>query len=170
MKQKMHILTQQCFSRIHNTSDSAKADEKADLLSDFMEDLKISGYNECDRKNILESALKTHMKLKEKEAKGIRSYYRSKFDVKSVNKKTSKFKRNWFRGNEDKYKTVMFVDATPNDELLKALRRTEERFMIDQDHRIKFVSKSGTMLINLFQRRDPFKKNCFPMIVSHVLP
>ena len=160
MTQKMHILTQQCFSRLHNTSKSVTTGEKADLLSDFMGELKISGYSECERKNILESAVNTHVKLMHKEARGLRPYYRSKFDAKGVNKKSSQYKRNWFRGNDNMYKTVMFVDATPNDELIKALRRTEEKFMIDQDHRIKFVSKSGTKLINLFQKRDPFQRNC----------
>ena len=40
------------------------------------------------------------------------------------------------------------------------LRNTEEKFMKDENHRIKFVSKVGTKLINMFHRKDPFQVNC----------
>ena len=32
--------------------------------------------------------------------------------------------------------------------------------MIDENHQIKFVSKVGTKLIHMFQRKDPFQSNC----------
>ena len=54
----------------------------------------------------------------------------------------------------------MFVEATPNDELIKMLRTTEEKSMIHENQRIKFISKTGTKLIHLFQRKDPFQTNC----------
>ena len=55
-QQKMHILTQQCFSRLHNTSENVSTDIAIKLLDEFMIELKISGYSETDRKNILEGA------------------------------------------------------------------------------------------------------------------
>ena len=54
----------------------------------------------------------------------------------------------------------MFVESTPNSELLKMLRNTEQKFMIDEDCRIKFVEKSGTKLINKISLADPFRNNC----------
>ena len=54
IKQKMSSLTQQCFMRIHNCSDNVKVSEKAKILTDFMIELKCSGYNEEDRVKILE--------------------------------------------------------------------------------------------------------------------
>ena len=134
LKQKMHILTQQCFSRIHNTCENVSTTRTVQILNEFMIDLKISGYSEQDRKKILEGGINTHLKLKAKENKGTRPYYRPKLSVKNVMKK---HKSSWFKGENNMYKTVMFVDATPNDELLKMLRRTEEKFMIDKQHRIK---------------------------------
>ena len=40
------------------------------------------------------------------------------------------------------------------------MRATEEKFMIAEDKRIKFVSKSGTKLVNLLKRKNPFEANC----------
>ena len=54
----------------------------------------------------------------------------------------------------------MFVEATPGDTLLKMLKVTEETFKIAEDKRIKFISKAGTKLIHLFERKNPFEVNC----------
>ena len=156
----MHILTQQCFSILHNTSENIPEGRKIEHLNVFMKDLKLSGYSETDRRTILQGAIQTHLKLKEKEINGIRPYYRSKYNVKNVNKKLKSYKSNWYSKQDDRYKSVMFVEATPNDGLNKMLRNTEEKFMIDKNHRIKFVSKTGSKLINIFQKKDPFQKNC----------
>ena len=56
----------------------------------------------------------------------------------------------------------MFIEAAPGDQLLKLIRQTEEQFMIAEDQRIKIVSKSGTKLVHLLERKDPFAKNCDP--------
>ena len=47
-QQKFNILTQQCFRWLHNTSDRFDLEVKTRLLSDFMLDLKNSGYDEKD--------------------------------------------------------------------------------------------------------------------------
>ena len=54
----------------------------------------------------------------------------------------------------------MFVDATPGDKLLKMIEDTEEKYKIAPDHRIKIVSKTGSKLVNLFERNNPFEKKC----------
>ena len=66
MHQKMHILTQQCFSRLHNTSENIPEGRKIEHLNVFMKDLKLSGYSETDRRTILQGAIQTHLKLKKK--------------------------------------------------------------------------------------------------------
>ena len=58
------------------------------------------------------------------------------------------------------YQAVMFVESTPGDKLLKMLRNTEEKHMIAKNKRLKAVSKSGTKLINMLQKNDPFQQNC----------
>ena len=90
-------------------------------------------------------------------------FYRNK-SYNKVERKESKRnkKKNWFKAkqNDSKYKSVMFVEATPGDSLLKLLKHTEEKFKISNDIRIKFVSKSGQKLLNLMKKKDPFAKNC----------
>ena len=54
----------------------------------------------------------------------------------------------------------MFVDATPGDKLVKMIKATEEKHKIAEDQRIKIISKAGTKLVNLFERKNPFQDNC----------
>ena len=73
----MTILTQECFRRLHNTSESVSNEVKEDILNEYMVDLKLSGYNEKERHNILKGGINTYSKLKVKEKVGKRSFYRS---------------------------------------------------------------------------------------------
>ena len=54
----------------------------------------------------------------------------------------------------------MFVESTPNGELVKLLKETEEANPIDSKSRIKFVEKSGSKILNHLKIADPFGKNC----------
>ena len=163
MKQKMAILTQQCFTRLHNTSNSIDDSIKVSILNDFMKELNASGYSEDDRLNILEGAINTYKKILEKETSGQRPFYRNNEFEKSkrLMNKNSK-KSNWYKSGkcENKFATVMFVEATYGDTLLKMLKATEDKYKIADNKRIKFVSKSGTKLENLFKSKNPSKRSC----------
>ena len=74
VKNKMTILTQECFRRLHNTSESVGDKIKQDILNEYMIDLKLSGYNEKERENVLKGGINTYMKLKLKETQGVRSF------------------------------------------------------------------------------------------------
>ena len=54
----------------------------------------------------------------------------------------------------------MFVEATEDDELLKMFKETEAKHKISENHRIKFVTKSGIKLKHLVEKKDPFSKEC----------
>ena len=54
----------------------------------------------------------------------------------------------------------MFVEPTPNGELVKQLKEIEQNHMIDKNKRIKFVEKSGRKIIDKIRISDPFRKNC----------
>ncbi len=127
-----------------------------------MEDLKLSGYTEKDRKTILKGGIETYDKIKDKENRGERPFYRSNSFNKDKRKKEKQNKKTrWFKKSEDNiFSTVMFVECTPEEKLIKMLKDTEERFMVASNKRIKFVSKTGTKLVNLLQRKNPFEENC----------
>ena len=67
MQQKMSSLTQQCFTRLHNTSESIDDKVKIDILNDFMYELHISGYSEKERLIILKGGINTYNTLKMQE-------------------------------------------------------------------------------------------------------
>ena len=64
-------------------------------------------------------------------------------------------KKSWFKGKDENsnFKSVMFVDATPGDKLVKMIKATEEKHKIAEDQRIKIISKVGTKLVNLFEKK-----------------
>ena len=73
---KMKTLSQECFRRLHNTSDNVPESVKINILNEFMIDLKNSGYNENERVKILNAGIQTFRNLKTKESSGKRSFYR----------------------------------------------------------------------------------------------
>ena len=133
-----------------------------------MEDLQYSDYNEKERYNILIAGLNTYLNLEKLENMDKRPFYRSG-SFKLTSKKYSKQHkiRNWFNSDksETQFTTVIFVEATPDDKLLRMLRKTEHKHQI-QGFRIKFVSKSGIKLKDILKRKDPFEGNiqcdCIP--------
>ena len=54
----------------------------------------------------------------------------------------------------------MFVEATPDGELVKKLRETENKFQIDDTKRIKFIEKCGNKIIDSIRISDTHRKNC----------
>ena len=64
--------------------------------------------------------------------------------------------------NNDKTKGVVFVEPTPNQELLNFLKEAERRRKISNNMIIKFIEKSGTKIIDFLRRNDPFRINCPP--------
>ena len=159
----MATLAQQCFMRLHNTSETASETIKLALLNEFMHDLWKSGYSESDRFNILTGAINTYKKLKNLEHRSIRPFYRPNSFMKSERKENKlRKKKTWYKGKncDSKFMSVMFVEATPGDTLLKMIRETEEKHKISENMRIKIVSKSGTKLSNLLEKRNPFAENC----------
>ena len=158
---KFTILTQECFRRIHNTSENVDINTKVSILNEYMKDLKISGYDEKDRLNILVGGVKTYSKLKQKELSGERPFYRPPgYKISERNEKKEKKVNNWYKNKDKEYMSVMFVEATEDDKLLKMFKETEELYKIDEKHRIKFVSKSGTKLKYILVKNDPFSSEC----------
>lgn len=159
-KQKMTVLSQEVFRRLHNTEPELPEKFKNDILDTFMEDLMISGYKEKERFIILKNGMKTYENLKKKANEELRPFYRPKnFEKKERKQKKRNIKYNWFAKKNAKYTSVMFVNPTPNSELLKMLEKTENRHKLDENKRVKFVEKSGVKIVNILQS-DPFATNC----------
>ena len=158
---KMKTLTQEVFRRMHNTKETILEEHKSTMLTEYMKKLKTSGYTQEERYNILIGGMNTYNKLKKLEKEGKRKFYRPP-EVTSLERNTKKcIKNEWFkRGKENKFTSVMFVEATPNGELVKAIRKVEEDYKVAENKRIKFVEKCGRKFIDTMRSNDPFRKNC----------
>ena len=61
---KIECLGQEVFRRLHNMKRELDVEEKNKVLNDFMVKLKVSGYNEHDRYQILTSGLNAYRRLR----------------------------------------------------------------------------------------------------------
>ena len=160
---KMKTLTQEVFRRLHNTKQSIMNEFKYDLLNSYMQKLKSSQYSENERLTILKGGISTYENIRRLEEEGKRPFFRPP-ETRGIDRKNNKNKKNeWFKsksGDENKFTAVMFVEATPQGELIKKLRDTEERYKIDETKRIKFIEKCGNKLIDCIRISDPYRSNC----------
>ena len=160
-RQKLAILTQEVVRRLHNTKEELPVSVKNEILEDFMKTMKLSGFNEKERFDVLKSGKEAFEKLKQKAKAEGRSLFRPKGYKKQERKKEKKLKKTkWFAREESRYSTVIFINPTSNSELLKLLEKTEASNKISEDKRIKFVEKNGSKIIDILKKQDPFASNC----------
>ena len=163
IRNKINILSQEVFRRLHNTSSDIEWDKKVVMLEKFMNELKASGYSKKDRAEILQSGVRRFENLKQKEEKGIRPLYRKRsFDEDERKKRKEEKHCNWFKQTNHEFSTVFFVPPTPDSLLLKNLRKTEQQFKIGEKSRVKFVELSGVKYKEYYRSIDPLSKNCLP--------
>ena len=152
---KRTILTQQCLTIMMNCSEDLKDETKNEHLSFFMARMQASGYDHAFRLQILKSAKNAYAKLKEGESHGIKMHRERTWNRNQRRKEKEGRRKNWF--NTDKYHSVMFIAATPKSELKKKMQDAINR----KGGKIKVIEKSGTKIIRMLQRNDPFKnKRC----------
>ena len=121
--------------------------------------LKTSGYNHSERFEILKAGFATYAKLKSLEKQNVRPFYRPPwFEKVSGSQKISKC--DWFRKGNKQFSTVIFVNATPNGELVRRLRQVEAKHQIASDQRVRFIERPGPKLISKISLADPFRNGC----------
>ena len=128
-----------------------------------MTELRASGYSEKDRYEILRSGIKSYESLRKQEEEGKRPFFRNRnFNRKQrITEKEAK-KGNWFKQKDNKFSSVFFVPPTPGSQLLKMLKKIEDKFKIDEKSRIKFVETSGRKYIDYYRNSNPFNVRCKP--------
>ena len=73
-----------------------------------------------------------------------RPYYRGPYSSNNGNRKSRNAKKfTWYKVNKEdsKFKTVIFVEATEGDELVKIFEELEEKYRVSDDIRINFFFK-----------------------------
>ena len=160
MKQKRTILTQEGLRILRNTKIELGEEVRIGHLNKFMIKMKKSGYNQKFRTEIVDSAMKAFDIMIENDRKGIKPLFRDR-TWKSEERRTEKQnkKRNWFRTENNKYKSVLFVPPTPGSQLAKELQSRENELNKYNEERIKIVESGGVKIEELLTKKNPFKKS-----------
>lgn len=160
---KIDFLSQGVLRRLHNTKKEIDWERKAEIIEKFMTEVKASGYNKRDRFEIVNSGVSRYNRLIEMEEKGIRPFYRPRnFQRKGREKEKQSKKGNWFKKKGNHFKSVFFVPQTPGSVLMKSLKKVEEKYIISERKRIKFVETSRRKYVDYFKNPNPFQKTCDP--------
>ena len=153
MSIKRTILTQECLRVILNCHELVGWERVTEHLDFFMARMQAGAYDKEFRFQVLKSAIDAFEAKKEEGASGGTPLYRPRGWRRCERRRErEKKKKDWFKkGNKE---SVMFIPATPNSELRKKLQEEVDQ----KGFKIKVVEKSGTRLVRLLQRNDPFKK------------
>ena len=114
--------------------------------------MQSSGYDQEFRLEVLKSAKKAYGKMKEKESQGGLLHRPRTLNRVERRKEKEEKKRNWYGAT--KYEAVMFVPATPESELQKKMQSKVN----ESNLKLKIVERSGTKLVRMVQRNDPFRR------------
>ena len=167
-QQKRTTLTQELMRRLRNTKKELSCQRKQQIITNFMQILRNSGYSEKFRTEILRSALNGYNKILEADISGEKPLYRPKEWKSSARWLEKRRKARCWLG--DKYKSCIFVPPTPNSELRKLMQNKEEEMRPGgrEGWPIKMIETAGKTLEKSLVKRDPFNgnqcgdKSCIP--------
>ena len=152
---KFNVCVNEAIRIMKNCSLLLNQNECISHLEYFVKRLIFSGYNHQFRFNVIKAAITKYEKMKQK------YNYNEKFFqnlIKERNDGRGKKQKNyeWFsKGGE--YKSVMFVNTTPNSELKNRIQKSARKYKIP----IKVVETVNTSIKSTLQKSNPFGKfNC----------
>ena len=164
---KRTVLTQEVIRIRRNISKKLPWETTVKHLDDFSERMKLSGYNEDYRYQVVRSGVEGFDKMLAEEENGGRPINRPKsWEEDKRQKKKELQKRNWFRKGD--FDVPLFVPHTPRGVLAKAMRAKEAQNNQGRRIRFKIVEKGGVTLEQMLRRSNPWaggkcgRERCFP--------
>ena len=158
-KIKRITLTMEVIRILKNTSKELPWISKANMLTNLAARMKVSGYGEAYRLEVVQQGILGYQRMLERENEGGPPVNRPK-NYRRIERSRAKRekKSNWYRGKgeEKRFSTVMFVPATPGSHLIRAMVEKEEQNNQGRDWRVKFVEKGGTSLKWQVQKNNPW--------------
>jgi hypothetical protein len=168
MQTKRNSLTQEAKRRLRNCHEDVPKEEVAEILSEFAQKLKNSGYREKFRCEIIKAGVMAHKELMKLSESGEKPMFRSRNHDKAKRKRAKQAKvGTWWKNvgeDEEPQITVIKVPYTPESKLLKLFQEVARKHQI----KIKFIELSGYSLQNLLEKANPFREKtcgrtkCFP--------
>ena len=162
-KTKRESLLQEGLRRLRRMSYAVTMREKNQIMSSFMNSLRISGYDETYRYNLLKGILKRHEEILDQVSKGERILYRNRLDIGAAKQgKIGTYTNTWFLRGTD---TVTFkVQSTPGGQLASGVKKGLRNMKCPDGGTIKIVEMGGVPITRGLTKGDPFaSKECpFP--------
>ena len=152
---KRTVLTQEVVRIRRNMSKRLPWEATVKHLNDFSERLKLSGYDEDYRFQVIKSGVEGFDKMLIEEQTGGRPINRHRsWEEDQRQKKKELQKKNWFRTGG--YDVPLFVPHTPRGALAKAMREKEAQNNQGRKIRFKIVEKGGVSLERKLRRSNPW--------------
>ena len=155
MKTKFNVCVNEALRIIKNCSNHLDWEECRRHLEYFVMRIKFSGYEHKYRYEVIEAALKKYEVMKLKYGKD------GRFFQNLINQRTRKRnhrvkKHSWY-SKDGKYRSVMFVPATPDTELRNRIQNVANKYKIP----IKMIEKVSDSVRKNLQKSNPFSlKKC----------
>ena len=125
----------------------------APFINDYMKRMRIAGYGEKYRGNIVRKAINIYKKKVEDHEKGVRPLFRPKFWKKEERKKEKeRKKKEW--GTKRGHIAPIFVPTTPDGELVKTLQQVADKHAEEGIH-FNIVEVGGRTLKSDLQKSNP---------------
>ena len=152
---KRTVLTQEVVRIRRNMSKRLPWEATVKHLNDFSERLKLSGYDEDYRFQVIKSGVEGFDKMLIEEQTGGRPINRHRsWEEDQRQKKKELQKKNWFRTGG--YDVPLFVPHTPRGALAKAMREKEAQNNQGRKIRFKIIEKGGVSLERKLRRSNPW--------------
>ena len=157
MNIKRETLLQEGLRRVRNMDRKVTIEERNNVLSQFMNSLRISRYNEEFRYNMMRGILEREIECEKLISKGERVRYRSGEQIRSQKStKLGTSSNTWYlRG---KWTNVVQVQCTP-DGTLRSMIQDKIDKVIGPDKGYTKVIESTGCAVTLGVKKNPFKTN-----------
>ena len=151
-KKSVHV--QEVIRRLLNCSNKLSWErETAPIITEYMLRMKIAGYGERYRENIVRKALLIHKKKMDDDEKGVRPIFRPKFWRKEERKREKeRKKKEW--GTKRGHIAPIFVPTTPNGVLAKKMKEVADKQAEEGIH-FNIVEVGGRTVKAEVQRSNP---------------
>ena len=165
---KFDTYRQEVMRILRNTSFELPWSVKVRHLSDLSWRMKLCGYKEGFRSQVLAGGIRGYLKRMYLCSSKNIPFNRSKDVI--IRSKREKKKSCWFQGRakDQSIKSVLFVPFTPGSELANRIRDIEADNRQGRSSRIKVVERAGKSLLNSLSNNYPWPAeacsdvNCFP--------
>ena len=161
---KRSVLTQEGIRILRNCSEDIPWQRVEEHLTDFSLRMKMSGYNENYRHNIIKSSLTGWTRQKERDINGTRPLYREKsWNRIARRKEKERTAAYWFRNDQNNtHDFPIFCPCTPNSELLHKWRKVAEDITKQSKDTIrpKIIEQGGTALKSILCKPSSRENHC----------